>query len=418
MEFKPPKGTRDFLPADMKVRRWVFDVARKVFEKYNLGEVETPAFESLELLEAKDALGEQAVKDIYRFEDKAGRKLGLRFDPTTPIARIVASKRDLTMPLRWCYNFVRMWRYEDIGKGRYREFYQSGVEIIGSKSSEADALVLKIVIDFMKGIGIENFTLRVNSRKILDMLADRLKLDKEKRVEVFRIIDKLDKQGKSAVRKELMQKGITTDNIEAIMNFIEMKLDEVKNYLNIESVDIEDILNQLLGDYRNYVKFDPSIARGLDYYTGFIFETLVQGNEDLGSVASGGRYDSLIEKYGGSPTPATGVGIGVERLLEIVKDKFEKQTKLIYIAPVSKNEKQKAMEITDSLRVAGLNIETDIVNRSLGSQMKYAATQKTDFVIIIGEKDLTNKQVTLRDMKDGSEIKADISTLAELLKKE
>ncbi len=418
MKFKPPKGTRDFLPEDMKVRRWVFDVARKVFEKYNLGEVETPAFESLELLEAKDTLGEEAVKDIYRFEDKAGRKLGLRFDPTTPIARIVATKRDLTMPLRWCYNFVRMWRYEDVTKGRYREFYQSGVEIIGSKSPEADALVLKIVIDFMRGIGIENFTLRINSRKILDMLADRLKLDKDKRVEVFRVIDKLDKQGKSEVRKELMQKGISTDDIETIMNFIEMNLDEVKNYLNVESVDIEEILSKLLGDYRKYVKFDPSIARGLDYYTGFIFETLVSGSEDLGSVASGGRYDTLIEKYGGQPTPATGVGIGVERLLEIVKDKFEKQSKLIYIAPVSNKEKKKAIEIADSLRESGLNCETDIVNRSLSAQLKYASAQKADFVIIIGEKDLANKQVTLRDMKDGSEIKADIATLTELLKKE
>ncbi len=418
MQFKPPKGTRDFLPEDMKVRRWMFDIARKVFEKYGFGEIETPAFESLELLEAKDALGEEAVKDIYRFEDKAGRKLGLRFDPTTPIARIVATKRDLTMPLRWCYNFVRMWRYEDVTKGRYREFYQSGVEVIGAKSPEADALVLKVVIDYMRSLGIENFTLRINSRKILDMLADKLKLDQDKRVEVFRIIDKLDKQGKSKVRKELMAKGLKTDQIEIIMNFIGMKLDEVKNYLNVESLDIEEILENLLGDYRNYVRFDASIARGLDYYTGFIFETLVQGSESLGSVASGGRYDNLIEKYGGQSTPATGVGIGVERLIEIVKEKFEKKQKLIYIAPVSKKEKQKANEIADTLREQELNVETDIMDRTLSAQLKYASAKKADFVVIVGEKDFANKQVTLRDMKDGSEIKADVATLAELLNKE
>lgn len=418
MSFTPPKGTRDFLPDETYVRRWMFDVARAVFEKYGFGEVDTPAFESLELLEAKGALGEEAVKDIYRFEDKAKRRLGLRFDPTTPIARIVASRKDLTMPLLWCYNFVKMWRYEDVSKGRYREFSQSGVEVVGSKSVEADALVLKVVIDYLLALGINQFVIRINSRKILDMLADRLKI--RDRDDIFRIIDKLDKQGDSAVRKELMEKGLAHDSIDAIMNFVNMSLDEVKNYFNVSSLDVDEIISCLLGNYRRFVRFDASIARGLDYYTGFIFETTVNGYESLGSVASGGRYDSLIEKYGGQPTPATGVGIGVERLVEIVKERglCPKRKTLIYIAQVSDSIRQKATEMADELRENGFVCETDIMSRSLGAQMKYASSRGADFVIIIGEKDLAKKQVTLRNMQTGEEFKADTETLVDVLKKE
>ncbi|MFH1420507.1 MAG: histidine--tRNA ligase [Candidatus Aenigmatarchaeota archaeon] len=424
MAFQPPKGTRDFLPNDMKRRRWLFDIGRRVFDKYGFEEVVTPAFESMELLTAKGVIGDASVKDIYRFEDKSGRKLGLRFDLTAPIARIVAANRGLAKPLKWCYNFAPVWRYEDVTKGRYREFYQSGVEVIGSSEPVADATVVKLVIDYLLAIGISDFVIRVNSRKVLDLLCDKLKISKEKQESVLRIIDKLEKQGKDTVEKELSN-YISNEQIKSLLNFMEMNLDEAKNYLNANTLDVENVLNCIFGYYRKYIQFAPSIARGLDYYNGFIFEVIINKYKELGSVAGGGRYDNLIELYGGPKTPATGVGIGVERLLEVIEkenlyEKAIEKTKamFVYIAPVSAFERPKAFELEDVLRSNGFNCETDLLVRGLSQQLRYASSRGADIVLILGKKDLDVGAVTLRDMKDGSELKVELKNLVDVLKKQ
>jgi len=393
--FQAPKGTRDFLPDEMKRRRWLFDIGRKVFEKYGFGEINTPAFESIDLLTAKDSLGEEAVKDIYRFEDKAGRKLGLRFDPTTPICRILASSQ-LQKPVKWYYNFYPCWRYEDTKKGRYRELYQSGIEIIGPETGEADAEVLKVVIDFMLSTGIFNFFIRINSRKILDKIAEDIGLDNKE--EVFRILDKLDKKGEKEVRKE-MSSYLSEKDINKFFARLNAK--------NTDVSELEKIISLLPVKFRKFVKIDLSIARGLDYYTGFVFETIVKGNEDIGSVASGGRYDNLIGKYGGQQTPATGAGIGVDRILDIMK-KEEKQKVDFFVASVSDSTREKAREICDLLREKGYSSEFDMMNRNLSNQLKYASSN-AEKVIIVGEKEIKKKKVTIKIMKTGKESRTSLT---------
>jgi len=184
MKFQTPRGTRDFMPEEMWKRRCVFEKIRDVFESYGFGEVQTPAFESAELLTCKGSLGQEAVKDIYRFKDKSGRELGLRFDMTTPVARIVVGMRSLPKPMK-LYYITNMWRYEDVTKGRWREFWQAGIELVGSASPQADAEILRVFIDSLLALGLKDFTVRISSRKILDSLADKLKI--KNRGDIFRI---------------------------------------------------------------------------------------------------------------------------------------------------------------------------------------------------------------------------------------
>ncbi|MFH1445770.1 MAG: histidine--tRNA ligase [Nanoarchaeota archaeon] len=418
MSFKRPKGTRDFLPEDMVKRRWLFDIGRPVFEKYGYGEIETPAFETLELLTCKDSLGDEAVKDIYRFKDKGGRNLGLRFDPTTPIARVIASDRSLKLPVKWCYNFVPMWRYEDTAKGRYREFYQAGVEFIGSSAPEADAEVLMVVIDYLLAAGLKNFTLRINSRKVLDVLAKKLAINNP--MDAFRILDKLDKQGEKQVKAELSE-FLDEKQISEIFHFIKLSPEGARSYLGMKALDVEEVVAAMPAKYKKFVKVDFSIARGLDYYTGFIFETLIKGQESLGSVASGGRYDNLIEKYGGEPTPATGVGIGVERVLEIleIKKMFPKNLRAgpkVFVIPIDEKTKNEAFRMTQELRSKGISADTDIAGRKFKKNLDYAVSQGIPYVIIIGEKEIKQKKYVLKDMKARKESKLSISSIVKKLK--
>lgn len=401
MKFQTPKGTRDFLPEEMEKRRFVFEKIRSVFESYGFGEVQTPAFEELELLTCKGSLGEEAVKDIYRFEDKSGRELGLRFDITTPVARIVVNARGAPKPVKFYY-ITNMWRYEDVSKGRWREFWQAGIELAGSASPQADAEMLRVFIDSMLSLGLKEFTVRINSRKILDSMADRLRIKTPG--EVFRIIDKLDKKGRNEVFAELKKK-LKEEKAKQVLDFILSPIEEARKYA--DTSDIDAVMAALDEKYRRYVKPDMSIARGLEYYTGFIFESVIAGFEELGSVVGGGRYDSLIERYGGQTTPATGFSIGVERLMQIMEKKNLIQVKKapsVYIAPVSEKFIPTASKMSEKLRSSGIISEYDVMSRSLSKQLDYASARKFGFVVVVGEKEISSGTYKLRNMTTGEEI--------------
>jgi len=414
IRFEPPKGTRDFLPDEMKKRNWVFNICRNVFEKYGYGEVKTPAFESLELLECKGSLGGDAVKDIYRFTDKSDRKLGLIYEPTTPIARIIANKPDLPKPIRWYY-ITRMWRYEDVGKGHYREFWQAGCELAGTDDPASDAEIIQLTVDCLLALGIKDFTIRVNNRKILDSIAKKLKI--ENKENVFRILDKLDKKGEKEVKQELKNE-INAKQIAGIFKFIKSDISKVRELGGVK--ELKNIINLLDDDYKKFVKVDFSIARGLDYYTDFIFETIVKGFEELGSVASGGRYDDLIKKYGGKATPAVGFGIGIERIMRVLEksDLIKlRKSELIYVAPVNESIIKSAMEVCKILRNADLVAELGFASKSLSKHLNYANSKHACYVVIVGPEDLKENKVTIRDMKTGDEKKAVIPEVGEEIKK-
>ncbi|MBI4009594.1 MAG: histidine--tRNA ligase [Candidatus Aenigmarchaeota archaeon] len=407
MKFQPPKGTRDFLPEEMAKRRKVFEKIRKVFEGYGYGEVWTPAFEDFELLSKKS--GPDIENEIYVFTDKAGRKLGLRFDPTVSICRIVASDTSLPKPIKFCY-ITNMWRYDQPGKGRWREFWQAGVELIGSNKPEADAEILSVVYDVLKSVGIKKFYFKINSRKIVESLIKQSGIPESKKFDVFRVIDKLGKIGEKGVRSELGKYKIASNSIDKFLELVKSgKPDEVKDLKGIKS------LAEKMGVEN--IKIDFSIVRGIDYYTGFVFETFVEGEEDFGSVASGGRYDTLVGLYGGQDLPATGFGIGVDRLMEVVVDAEKYCPVDVYVAIVDDSVKDKAFEIVQSLRRNSIRADINIMDRKLSNQLEYANSLEIPFVVIVGKKELGRNLVKVKDMIKGKESEVKLHELVSFLNK-
>ncbi|MCC6043221.1 MAG: histidine--tRNA ligase [Candidatus Verstraetearchaeota archaeon] len=423
-----PRGTRDFLPWDMIKRRFVVETVRSVFELYGYDEIETPAFELLDVLTAK--CGPDVKEQIYAFKDKAGRDLGLRFDLTVPLARVVASHPDLPKPFkRYCIS--RVWRYEEPQSGRFREFWQADADIVGSAKMDADAEVVALAISCLKRLGMKNFRVRLNNRKILESIAASADVDKELWLGVFRAIDKLDKVGQEGVRRELEKLGLSGDQISTIMMQISKCGDvdaverEVSHALNDRGKEgfnelAEIISNLELYNCSEYVVVDLSLARGLDYYTGPIFEISAETNVNVGSVAGGGRYDNLIELLGGPPTPATGISLGIDRLVEVLGEANMLPTARtltqVFIAYTSPSLKKEVIAVAEKLRDRGIRVEVDVMGRKLDRQLKYADAKGIPYVVILGPQEVERGVYRVRDMSAREERLVDLQELLELLK--
>ena len=423
-----PRGTRDFLPWDMIKRRFVVETVRSVFELYGYDEIETPAFELLDVLTAK--CGPDVKEQIYAFKDKAGRDLGLRFDLTVPLARVVASHPDLPKPFkRYCIS--RVWRYEEPQSGRFREFWQADADIVGSAKMDADAEVVALAISCLKRLGMKNFRVRLNNRKILESIAASADVEKELWLGVFRAIDKLDKVGQEGVRRELEKLGLSGDQISTIMMQISKCGDvdaverEVSHALNDRGKEgfnelAEIISNLELYNCSEYVVVDLSLARGLDYYTGPIFEISAETNVNVGSVAGGGRYDNLIELLGGPPTPATGISLGIDRLVEVLGEANMLPTARTltqaFIAYTSPSLKKEVIAVAEKLRDRGIRVEVDVMGRKLDRQLKYADAKGIPYVVILGPQEVERGVYRVRDMSAREERLVNLQELLELLK--
>jgi histidyl-tRNA synthetase len=409
-------------------RRFVVETVRSVFELYGYDEIETPAFELLDVLTAK--CGPDVKEQIYAFKDKAGRDLGLRFDLTVPLARVVASHPDLPKPFkRYCIS--RVWRYEEPQSGRFREFWQADADIVGSAKMDADAEVVALAISCLKRLGMKNFRVRLNNRKILESIAASADVEKELWLGVFRAIDKLDKVGQEGVRRELEKLGLSGDQISTIMMQISKCGDvdaverEVSHALNDRGKEgfnelAEIISNLELYNCSEYVVVDLSLARGLDYYTGPIFEISAETNVNVGSVAGGGRYDNLIELLGGPPTPATGISLGIDRLVEVLGEANMLPTARtltqVFIAYTSPSLKKEVIAVAEKLRDRGIRVEVDVMGRKLDRQLKYADAKGIPYVVILGPQEVERGVYRVRDMSAREERLVDLQELLELLK--
>lgn len=294
---QPPRGTRDFLPEEMIKRTRVLEIVTRVFESYGYDALGTPAFENWELLKLKS--GDDAIDQIYYFKDKSGRELGLRFEMTASMARVVASKKDLVLPFKR-YAIGPVWRYERPAPGRFREFYQADVDIVGAESPAADSEVISVAVDCLKALGFQDFLIRLNDRRILEGLMRTVGIAADKSLDVFRALDKLDKIGIEEVSKALMALGVESERVETLLNLMSVKgspygvLKEVRQLLigHDESLkgcsSVEGILgNADIQGFFRFVAVDLSLARGLDYYTGPVFEISLP-SVGVGSVAGGG----------------------------------------------------------------------------------------------------------------------------------
>jgi len=438
VKFQPPKGMRDFGTEEMIIREYVIQTIKKIFEAYGFETIETPALEELELLTAKS--GEDVAKQIFRIESEKEKKLGLRFDLTVPLARFLANNPQLPKPFKR-YAIAPVWRYEEPQAGRLRQFYQADVDICGSSSMEADVECIACAVDCLKALGFKDLKVRVNNRKLLEAFVEILKekIPEEVKIEfgsleIFRAIDKLGKIGKDGVKEELKKIGMPEKQIEELLKIISIEgkyeevLKEGEKLLKNNSKGKEGIeeLKQIYEFSKIYgiaelLVLDFSLARGLDYYTGPIFEIEVK-KEKIGSLAGGGRYDKLIELYGGKPTPATGISLGIERIMEILKKekkiKLQKTRVKVFVANVEESVKKEAIEIANKLRKEGIPTQVDLMKRNLTKQLEYADALGIPFVVIVGKKEVEKKKFKVKDMEKKIEKELGVEEIIELLKEE
>lgn len=401
-KFQPPKGTKDYLPEEAARIQFVCDVIRKIFEKYGFLPLDTPAFESFELLAAKGA-GESIRNEIYNFKDKGGREIGLRFDFTVPLGRVIATNPNLLKPFKR-YQIGKVWRYDNPQAMRYREFLQADIDIVGSASMLADAECLATICECFQSLGFKDFFVRLNNRKLLNEIFAGLGIDKEKISDVFRIIDKMDKVGAEGVKAELERTGFDS---KKILEILKMDFDAAeRKFENSEGLkELKEIFkfSKALG-IEKFLRFDISLVRGLGYYTGPVFEVMVGAKKV--SCAGGGRYDNLVAAFGGQDLPATGISIGVSRIIaameeeELFKDFGEKK---IFVAVVNDFVRSDAIKVCKKIRDAGKICSIDLTGKSLGKQMEFASANKFDFVAIVGPEELKKNSVKIRDMKSGKE---------------
>ncbi len=411
------KGTRDLLPEEMMKRRWVFERIREVFERYNFHEVLTPTFEYTELFKLRS--GEEVVKQLYAFDDKGGRNISLRPDMTSSVARLyVNSFQNAPKPIKWYY-IANMFRYEEPQSGRFREFWQAGVELLGSDRVEADAEVIALFVESYLATGLEDFTVNIGDRVLLDEFAKMLGVEDD--IGLMRLIDKKDKMSREEFVGALREFGLSDDAIEKVLALVEIKglpdevlpkaeelftSDEAKAEIGrlYELVDLLDAYG-----VSRWIRIDLGIARGFDYYTSVVFEAIAPNDLGIGSIGGGGRYDNLIEVFGGKPTPATGFAIGIERLIPILEWKgLIPEPKLrpdVYVIPIGGDRKVRktSIGIVRGLREAMVRVDIELTGRKLRKALDYAGRLGVPYVVLVGRKDLEAGKVTLRDMKSGEQ---------------
>jgi histidyl-tRNA synthetase len=423
MKFQPLKGTRDFLPEEARIRQEVLTTVKSVFETFGFQPLETPSIESWEILAAKKGGGPEVLKETYSFKDKSGRMVGLIYDLTVPLARVVASNPDLPLPFKR-YQIQKVWRYGDVAKGRLREFLQCDIDTVGSESMLADAEIIACAVAALERLGFKDFFVRINSRKVLTDILKQVGIEK-KTEDVLRVVDKLDKVGIDGVKDELKKLKVPESSMRKLLELISIKgsasiLEEVKKVLGkCEGIsELEELLSFLASmGVSERIRVDLSLARGLDYYTGPIFE--ISAEEGVGSIAGGGRYDKLIGILSGRDVPATGISLGIERILEVMKSRKmveeKKSSVKAFVAYPSQSLLNEVLKLVKELRSCSIQTDFDLKGRKLTRQLEYTDALKIPYVIILGEMELKKGVVRVRDMQKREEFEIKREDVAKFL---
>jgi histidyl-tRNA synthetase len=395
------KGFRDFLPAEMAIRQKVINTLEKVFRSYGFEPLETPALEYAATLLGKYGL--DADRLVYTFQDQGKRKVGLRYDLTVPVSRVLAQYRGkIPLPFKR-YQIQNTWRAEKPQKSRYREFTQCDIDSFGSTSPLADAEIIAVIYNSLKLLKFQKFTIRINSRQVLFKLISTLGIKEEKKqLSILRSVDKLDKSEPATVEDELGRNGLSERKIKKLFSLIDSsKPDE----------NLKQLFKYLknLGVKKNFYQFDPTLVRGLDYYTGPVFETSVQ-KPKIGSITGGGRYNKLISQLGGPDIPATGTTIGLDRICDVIKEQnlwpeLRPTPTQVLITIFSPKYLEESIKTATTIR-SQMTTNTELYlnpKDKLDKQLKYADRKGIPYVIVIGPDEVKNKTVTLKDMKTGKQ---------------
>ncbi len=425
-------GFMELLPHKQIEFEKILSILRKSYEKYGFYPLDTPILESSSVLLAK--AGGETEKQIYRFK-KGDSDLTMRFDLTVPLAKYVAiNYNELNFPFKR-YQIGKVYRGERAQKGRYREFYQADIDIIGDGelSIMHDAEIPAIICDIFNGLGIDGFKIRINNRKILTGFFEMQSLA-DKTEDVLRIIDKLDKIGKQKVIEELSDLGVSNEKSVEILEFIgtcgtnEEKLNAAKKYTGKNEIydngyeELSLVINAIkefgVSD-ENYM-IDLSIARGLDYYTGTVYETTITDHPEFGSVCSGGRYDNLAEFYTDQKLPGVGISIGVTRLFTVLNETgfFDKENTTpidVLVVPMTDNLNY-CINVMSKFREAQIKVQTYYEDKKFKKKMNYANKIGVPYVAIIGDDEIEQNKIALKNFESGEQVICTVEEAIKLLK--
>lgn len=408
------KGFRDFLPETMIPREALMEIARRVYRRYGFSPIDTPALELLEILIGKGS--DETDRQLYRFEDHGGRQVGLRFDLTVPLARFAAQHiGQLGTPFKR-YHIAPVWRGENTQAGRYREFVQCDFDTIGTESVVADIETGLVIHELLVELGISDFTLSINNRQVLSGLLEKLELS-DRAVPLLRALDKLDKEGRERVASEMMQAAeVTQEQADQVLKLAEIsgsteqilsQLDALLqgNELGEAGVGrLREITRalQAAGVPAERYQLNVAIARGLDYYTGVVFETTLNKLPSIGSVCSGGRYDNLAELYTKQHLPGIGASLGLDRLLAAM-EKLNMLEPVRTPAPVmvaffDKDRMHDYLKLAQQVRAQGIGVELYPEPKKLAAQLKYADSRGFRVALIAGSRELDSGTCQVKDL--------------------
>ncbi len=430
---KTLSGFMELLPNEQVLFNQMVDKIRSSYEKFGFLPIDTPVIESSEVLLAK--AGGETEKQVYNFT-KGDSNLTLRFDLTVPLAKYVAEYyNQITFPFRR-YQIGKVYRGERAQRGRYREFYQCDIDIIGDGTLNIinDAEIPAVMYETFKSLGLENFSIHINNRKILNGLFESVNV-KEKSVDIMRTIDKIEKIGKEtliAIFKDDYK--IQDESINTIINFIEINGTTDEKLEKLENLKIDnELYKKGVEELKEVVKYirlfnipdeafeiDLSIARGLDYYTGTVYETFLNDYKSIGSICSGGRYNDLAEYYTDKELPGVGMSIGLTRLFFILNDigliTADKKSISDVLVISMVEDLNKAIEVANELRNAGIKTEIYFDNKKIKAKFKYADRLNIPYVIVIGEDEIKSGLLTIKNMQEGTQEKLEIEKIIDKFK--
>ncbi|HEY42484.1 MAG TPA: histidine--tRNA ligase [Anaerolineae bacterium] len=399
----PVKGTRDFYPNQKAFQRWMYDHIRAVSEKFGYQEYEGPFLERLELYAAKS--GEELVQEqSFVFPDRGGEMIALRPELTPSLARMLATRsKSMIRPIRW-WSFGPFWRYERPQKGRSREFFQWNIDLLGVDSPQADAEIVVVAAAFFKAIGLtaKDVRIKVNNRRLADQQLDKLGVPPERHQQVFRLIDRRSKLNAKEWNTYAEEIGLDQEQIVGLEDLLNnsvawREFDELKDFF--------DAVEQMGAS--EYVEYDPIVIRGLDYYTGNVFEAYDAVGEER-AILGGGRYDDLVADIGGEPLPGVGFAMG-DVVTGIVLDKCGVRPDLranpadVFIPTFDESSRGEALRLAAELRVAGLKVEWFPEIARLPKQFKYADQQGIPLAVILGPDEIELDQVAIKDLRTGTQ---------------
>lgn len=417
VEPRLPRGMRDTLPGKMIQRRYVIGVIERVFERFGFEPLQTPVLELEQTLTGK--YGPDAEKLIYNARHRQGKEdLALRYDLSVPLSRVVAMNPELLKPFKR-YQIAPVWRAERPQKGRYREFYQCDADIVGTSSMLADAEIISMIFAILNELGFRQFVTKLNNRKVLTALGEYSGVSPALLGGLYRALDKLDKIGREGVRDEMLQNQIPAETVEKILDLIALPVDNpdawaerLQDYpRGVEGINELKALVQFargMGVSTERLQIDLTMVRGLEYYTGPIFETVVT-EPKIGSLTGGGRYDGLIGLFSKNSLPATGTSLGIERIIDVMDELKMYPSDLgttvvqVFVTVFDGERRAASLAVAMDLRAAGIDTQVWFDLDGLGKQLKYAAARGIPYVIIIGPDEAAANIVTLRNLATGEQ---------------